>query len=200
MLSGLAKTLSGFADVTEGMIIMTEIIQKTTVVVKELAAAAKLEPGDLVIIGCSSSEVAGGVIGKHSSPEIGKAIFEAAHSVLSDMGVYVAAQCCEHLNRAVILEKQAAKARGLEIVNVVPVAKAGGSLATAAMQVLENPVAVEYIKADAGIDIGDTLIGMHLKAVAVPFRASVKKIGGANVVCATTRPKYIGGERANYIK
>ena len=85
-----------------------------------------------------------------------------------------------------------------DIVNVVPQPKAGGSFATAAYAAFSDPVAVEHIRADAGMDIGDTLIGMHLKEVAVPVRLSVKTVGEAPLVCARTRPKFIGGCRAVY--
>ena len=165
----------------------------------ELLEAAHLKEHDLVVIGCSSSEIAEYRIGSHSSEEIGEAVFTAVYQVLSSHGIDVAAQCCEHLNRALILEKEAAERYGYEMVNVVPALKAGGSFATAAYAGMRCPVAVERIQAHAGIDIGDTLIGMHLRAVAVPVRISVKEIGGAHVVSARTRLKYIGGERAKYL-
>ena len=177
---------------------MTSVIEQTTAVVTQFLDACNIKAGDLVIIGCSSSEIAGGTIGKLSSPEIGEAVFSTVNSILRERGIFTAAQCCEHLNRAVILEREAAEKRGYEIVNAVPFPKAGGSLATAAYNQLSDPVAVETVKADAGIDIGDTLIGMHLKAVAVPVRIAQRNIGGANVVCARTRPRLIGGERTHY--
>lgn len=177
---------------------MNVIVAETKAVVTEFLEQTSLKAGDVVIVGCSSSEVAGGTIGKNSSVEIGKAIYETASEVLGEKGIYIACQCCEHLNRAVILEREAARARNLEIVNAVPFPKAGGSFATAGYNGMKDPVAVECIKADAGIDIGDTLIGMHLKAVAVPLRLSRRKIGEANVVCARTRPRLIGGERTHY--
>ena len=183
---------------TERKKTVNRIIEETTAVVTELLENTSLKAGDVVVIGCSSSEVTGGMIGKNSSPETGKVIFDAINAVLGKNGIFVAAQCCEHLNRAVIVERAAAEKRGLEIVNAVPFPKAGGSFATAAYNGMSDPVAVEFIKADAGIDIGDTLIGMHLKHVAVPLRVSQKKIGNANVVCARTRPKLIGGERTHY--
>ena len=164
----------------------------------ELLEAAHLKEHDLVVIGCSSSEIAEYRIGSHSSEEIGEAVFTAVYQVMSSHGIDVAAQCCEHLNRALILEAEAAQAYGYEPVNVVPQLKAGGSFATAAYATLEHPVAVEHIKAHAGIDIGDTLIGMHMKDVAVPVRIKTKEIGSAHVVCARTRPKFIGGIRARY--
>ena len=178
---------------------MFEEIQKSALtVVSELVESANLKAGDLLVIGCSSSEIVGGKIGKNSSPQAAEAVFEAVYPLLKEKGIYLAAQCCEHLNRAVILEEKCAKARGYEIVSVIPQPKAGGSFATAAYKSFTSPVAVEEIRADAGIDIGGTLIGMHLKRVAVPVRLSMKKIGEADVICARTRPKFIGGCRAVY--
>lgn len=165
---------------------------------KEILDAAKLEKGELFVAGCSTSEVGGAVIGTASRPELAEAVFGGIFQAAGEAGVYLAAQCCEHLNRALVLEREAAKAYGYEIVNVVPQPKAGGSFATAAFKAMEHPVAVEHIRAHAGIDIGDTLIGMHLRDVAVPVRTKTKTIGSAHVVCARTRAKYIGGGRAVY--
>lgn len=165
---------------------------------KELIEAAKLKEGQLFVVGCSTSEVGGASIGTFSSPDLAEAVFGGIYQATQEAGVYLAAQCCEHLNRALILEKCAADKYGYEIVNVVPQPKAGGSFATAAYKAFEEPVAVEHIKAHAGIDIGDTLIGMHLRDVAVPVRIRTKEIGDAHVVCARTRPKFIGGGRAVY--
>ena len=164
----------------------------------ELIKAADLKEGMILVIGCSTSEVAGEKIGTFSSPQLAAAVFEGIYKATKETGVYLAAQCCEHLNRALILEEAAAEKYGYEPVNVVPQPKAGGSFATAAYQALLKPVAVEHIKAHAGIDIGDTLIGMHLKDVAVPVRIAQKTIGAAHVVCARTRRKFIGGCRAIY--
>ncbi len=175
-----------------------EIREQTKQVFLELMEEAKLEEGDILVVGCSSSEVACHKIGSWSSEEIGKAIFEVLHQECRKKGIYLAAQCCEHLNRALIIEKQAVKEHRLPMVNVIPQLKAGGSFATAAWNGFANAVAVEELKAQAGIDIGDTLIGMHLQPVAVPVRTSVTSIGSAHVVCARTRLKYIGGERAVY--
>ncbi|MFT4005938.1 MAG: TIGR01440 family protein [Lacrimispora sp.] len=177
---------------------LEEIRNQAETAARELLEAARLSEKDLVVIGCSSSEISDHRIGSHSSAEIGQAVFSAVYKVFHEQGIYVAAQCCEHLNRALILEKEAALHYGYESVNVVPQLKAGGSLATAAYTVLQCPVAVESIKAHAGIDIGDTLIGMHLKAVAVPVRIKTRYIGSAHVVAARTRPKFIGGIRACY--
>ena len=163
----------------------------------ELVEAAKLQKGDILVVGCSSSEVVGLHIGKGSDINAAAAIYEGIQSVLVPKGIYIAAQCCEHLNRAVILEK-AALLPGTEIVNVVPHPKAGGSFATTVYQNAECPVAVETIQADAGMDIGGTLIGMQLKKVAVPVRLSLNHIGEAILLCARTRPKFIGGIRAQY--
>lgn len=167
-------------------------------VVEELLEVSKLETGDVMVVGCSSSEVASKKIGTFSSEEIGEAIFETIYSVLKPRGIYLAAQCCEHLNRALIIEKALAKELRIPVVNVVPQIKAGGSFATAAYKNYKQPVAIEKIEAQAGIDIGDTLIGMHLAPVAVPVRTKQATIGGAHVVCARTRAKFIGGERASY--
>ena len=166
--------------------------------VTELLEVADLAAGDIFVVGCSSSEIIGGKIGKASSIEAAEAAFEGIYSILEEKGIFLAAQCCEHLNRALVLERECAEKYGYEIVSVVPQPKAGGSFATTAYRTFRNPVIVEHIKASAGMDIGDTLIGMHLKDVVVPVRLNVKKIGEANLVCARTRAKYIGGERAKY--
>lgn len=165
---------------------------------KELFETARMEEGQLFVVGCSTSEVGGVAIGTFSSPDIAEAVFGGLYQATQEAGVYLVAQCCEHLNRALILEKEAALRYGYEIVNVVPQPKAGGSFATTAYKAFDCPVAVEHIKAHAGMDIGDTLIGMHLMDVAVPVRIRTKEIGDAHVVCARTRPKFIGGERAQY--
>ena len=177
---------------------LEEIRDQVREVVLELLEAAKLKRGDLMVVGCSSSEILSERIGTHSSREVGEAVFQGIYGELKERGIYLACQCCEHLNRALILEKEAAEKYGFEEVNVVPQLKAGGSFAVAAYQHFEHPAAVEEVRADAGIDIGDTLIGMHLKKVAVPVRTARKSIGGAHVVCARTRLKFVGGERAVY--
>ena len=163
----------------------------------ELVEIAKLKQGDILVIGCSSSEVVGLRIGKGSDINAAGAVYEGVMQVLAPKGIYLAAQCCEHLNRAVIVEK-AALLPGTEIVNVVPQPHAGGSFAMTVYGHAKGPVAVEEIKADAGMDIGDTLIGMQLKHVAVPVRLSLNQIGEAHLVCARTRPKFIGGSREVY--
>ena len=177
---------------------LERIREQAECAVRELLEVAKLEPGEILVVGCSSSEVSGENIGSASSPEIAGAICEGILPVAVEHGIYLAAQCCEHLNRALILECEAARKFGYEPVNVVPQPKAGGSFATAFYRSCRHPVAVEHIRARAGMDIGDTLIGMHLAEVAVPVRLSIRKIGDANLVCARTRPKYIGGYRAHY--
>ena len=164
---------------------------------EQFCEAAKLKKGMLVVMGSSSSEVRGSKIGSDSSLEVAEAVFGEIYKVLSEKGVYLAVQCCEHLNRALIVEREALTP-GQDIVNAVPQLHAGGAFAMTAYKTLKDPVAVEHIRADAGIDIGSTLIGMHLKDVAVPVRIARKTIGSAYVVCARTRAKYIGGERARY--
>ena len=175
-----------------------EITQQAGTVVTELLEQANLRPGSLFVIGCSSSEMVGKHIGKGSSMEAAQAAFAGIYPLLQEKGIHLAVQCCEHLNRAIIMERVTAEAKGYEIVNVMPQPHAGGSMAVTAWNAFEDPVAVETIQADAGMDIGGTLIGMHLRRVAVPVRTSLDHIGEAIVLCARTRPKYIGGPRAVY--
>ena len=166
--------------------------------VRELLAVAGLKKGDIFLVGCSSSEIVGGQIGHASSFETAQAVWAAIKPILDEAGVWLAAQCCEHLNRALILESACAEEYGYEPVSVKPQPKAGGSFATTAWESFDRPVAVEHIRAHAGLDIGGTLIGMNLRDVAVPVRLSVDRIGEAILLCARTRPKLIGGERAQY--
>ncbi len=182
-------------EVTDEALI-THVKQEVREAAEALAEEARLTRGQLVVVGCSSSEVLGDRLGSHSAPAVGQAIFDALTEVFDQRGIYIAAQCCEHLNRALIIERAAVP--GAEIVNVVPVPKAGGSFATAAYHGFADPVAVEHIRADAGLDIGGTLIGMHLREVAVPVRLGRDRIGEAVLLAARTRPKFIGGERAVY--
>ncbi len=170
--------------------------EEAALAAEELIEKASLKKGNIVVIGCSSSEIIGEKIGTHSDFDVAKEVFEALYEVFSKHDIYIAAQCCEHLNRAIIIERAAAV--GKEFVNVIPQPKAGGSFATNAYKHFSSPVALEHISADAGLDIGNTLIGMHLKEVAVPLRLSVKKIGSAPLVAARTRAKFIGGCRAVY--
>ncbi len=166
--------------------------------VSELIERAALKEGQLLVVGCSSSEVAGGLIGHDSSVPCAQAVYRGIAPILKERGIALCVQCCEHLNRAIIMERAAAETYGYEIVAVVPQPKAGGSFATVAYANMTDPVAVEEISAHAGIDIGGTLIGMHLRRVAVPLRLTTEKIGEARILCAYTRPKYIGGCRAFY--
>ena len=174
------------------------IKQECISVIEELCRVAGLKKGDILVVGCSTSEVVGSKIGTNSDPDTALEIYEGISTVLGEKGIYLAVQCCEHLNRAIVTERAAVPFA--EPVNVVPQKKAGGSLATVAYGKMSDPVVIEEIKADAGIDIGLTLIGMHLKRVAVPVRLSVNKIGNALFTCARTRPRFIGGERAVYNK
>lgn len=176
-----------------------DIKKDANAAVLEVIEKARLKEGSILVIGCSTSEVVGEHIGKASSLEIAKELFDAIYPELESRGIFIAAQCCEHLNRAIITSKECADKYLLEQVNVRPRIKAGGSFATVVYESINSPVAVEHIRADAGIDIGNTLIGMHLKEVAVPLRLSINKIGEANIVCARTRLKFIGGERADYV-
>lgn len=190
-LQGIAKSQQ-----TAGQ--LEEIREQTDRVVCELLRAACMKEGEILVVGCSSSEVGAHQIGSWSSAETGKIIFETIYRRTQENGIYLAAQCCEHLNRALIVEEEAARKYGLELVNAVPQLKAGGSFATAAYAGFHSPAAVERIQAHAGIDIGDTFIGMHLRPVVVPVRLSLSQIGSAHVTCARTRLKYIGGERTAY--
>ncbi len=164
----------------------------------QILQAAALKKGQLLVVGCSTSEVAGAGIGTFSSPELAKAVFWGIYRAAKEAQVYLAAQCCEHLNRALIVEEACADKYGYEPVCVIPQPKAGGSFATTAWENFERPVAVEHIRAHAGIDIGGTLIGMHLRDVAVPVRLSLGRVGEALLLCGRTRPKFIGGSRAVY--
>lgn len=177
---------------------MDNLYEQAKQVAHELVTGANLDSGDLIAVGCSTSEIIGSKIGTDSQPEVAQRVFSGFYEVLKENNIYLAAQCCEHLNRALVVEREYAKAHNLEIVNAVPQPKAGGSFATAAYKSFKNPVLVEEVKAEAGLDIGGTLIGMNLKRVAVPMRLSVNKIGEANIIVARTRPKYIGGKRAVY--
>ena len=177
---------------------LEKIKQDAITAVTELLDAAQLRAGDILVIGCSSSEMVGEKIGTHSSVDAANALADAVLPLLKEKGVHIAVQCCEHLNRALIIESAVAEQYGYESVNVVPQPKAGGSFATAVWQRMDAPTAVEHVRAHAGLDIGGTLIGMHLKEVAVPVRLSIKSIGAAPILCARTRPKFIGGCRAVY--
>ena len=177
---------------------LSEISGQLEKIINALLASHPQKKGSVFVIGCSSSEVAGGSIGKNSSAEIGKTIFETAERILSAKGIFLACQCCEHLNRALVVERGCAEKYNLDEVCVVPWLHGGGSFATAAYYGFKEPVVVEHIRATAGIDIGSTLIGMHLKDVAVPVHPEQKFIGKAYVTAAFSRPKLIGGERARY--
>ncbi len=172
------------------------IYEQTQAAIAELYEKANLQAGSIVVIGCSTSEVVGSRIGTNSSPDTAQEIFNALHDFAKAKGLFLAVQCCEHLNRAIVTERKAVPFA--EQVCVIPQPKAGGSLATKAYAGLESPVVIEEIKADAGLDIGFTMIGMHLKRVAVPLRLENNKIGEAMVLAARTRPKFIGGARAVY--
>lgn len=175
---------------------MNEIKEQAALAARELCEKAGLEAGQLVVVGCSTSEICGSRIGSDSRPEVAQEVFDAIYRVLSEKGIYLAAQCCEHLNRALIVEREALPYA--DAVNVVPQPKAGGSFATAAYHAFRQPIAVESVRADAGLDLGGTLIGMHLKPVAVPLRLSIDHVGSAILLAARTRPKFIGGSRAVY--
>lgn len=179
---------------------LRDLTNASSKALKELLEVAELKPGQILVVGCSSSEVQGKKIGKSSSLEVGEAIFNGIYPLIKENGLFLAVQCCEHLNRSLIVETECAEKYGLELVTVIPYLKAGGGFGTTAFNRFENPVMVESIKAHAAMDIGDTLIGMHLKRVAVPIRGSIKSIGEAHLTMARTRPPLIGGERAKYTR
>ena len=188
--------MAGIVHEVEKVELLEQVKEEAANAAKQLVAEARLHKGQIVVVGCSTSEVVGRKVGSWSTPEVGQAIFDGLNSVFAPLGIYIAAQCCEHLNRALIVDYDAVP--GAEVVNVVPQPKAGSSFATAAYNAFSHPVALEEIKADAGLDIGGTLIGMHLKRVAVPVRLAQKHIGDAVLLAARVRPKFIGGERAIY--
>ena len=177
---------------------MNDIRNAAAAAVTELIDVAGLREGQILVIGCSSSEIIGETIGHGSSFDTAKAVVDTILPILRERGIFLAAQCCEHLNRALIIERACAERYGLDEACVVPQPKAGGSFATSVWQNFSSPVAVEHIRAHAGLDIGGTLIGMHLREVAVPVRLSTDRIGEARLLAARTRPKYIGGSRAKY--
>ena len=172
--------------------------EQAVLAVREVLEKSKIEPGEVFVVGCSTSETLGAAIGTDSSPDAAKEIFAGIYEVLNERGIYLAAQCCEHLNRAVVIERDAALTFGFPMVNAVPQPKAGGSFATIAYKNFEHPVTVEYISARAGMDIGGTLLGMHIAPVVVPVKLENNKIGEANVTAARSRLKFVGGERAVY--
>ena len=179
---------------------MTSLTSDAAKALRGLLAAAGLKPHGIVVVGCSTSEVAGHKIGSASSADIADAIMSGLLPIIRESQLYLAVQCCEHLNRALVVERECADRYGLELVTVIPHLKAGGALSAAAMKEYSDPVVVESISAHAGMDIGDTFIGMHLRRVAVPVRLEITKIGDAHLTVARTRPKLIGGERALYPK
>lgn len=175
-----------------------ELQRDLTTIVNDVLEQANLKKGDVFVLGCSTSEVVGGHIGKNSSAEVGSWIIETLKQILDEKGIYLAVQGCEHLNRALVVERELADKKGWEIVSVVPALHAGGACSVAAFEQFAAPVEVERVVAQAGVDIGDTSIGMHVKHVQVPVRPSLKELGSAHVTALRSRPKYIGGPRAQY--
>lgn len=180
------------------MIEKEQLIRELTTITREVLAKAQLKAGDIFVLGCSTSEIAGGVIGKNSSKEIGEWVVETLLAILSEQQIFLAVQGCEHLNRALVVERVAQERYNLEEVAVVPQLHAGGACSVAAFRYFNEPVEVEHLVAKAGIDLGDTSIGMHIKHVQVPIRPSIRELGGAHVTALYSRPKYIGGPRAKY--
>ncbi len=177
---------------------IADIVAGLTAATEELLAIGNVKSGQVLVVGCSTSEVLGDKIGTTGSTEVAEAMLSALSQVTGAHGVYLAVQCCEHLNRALVVSREAADKYCWQEVTVRPVRHAGGAMATAAYEKFTQPVVVETIEAHAGLDIGQTLIGMHLKRVAVPVRLQEAKIGEAILTAARTRPPLIGGERAKY--
>lgn len=177
---------------------LRDLEKQTRDIVLDIIDRSAIKKGQLFVLGLSSSEVAGGVIGKNSSAEIGEVIVKTILDELTARGIHLAVQGCEHLNRALVVEKQVAEDKDLEIVNVIPNLHAGGSGQVAAFKFMTNPVEVEEVVAHAGLDIGDTSIGMHVKRVQVPLVPIQRELGGAHVTALASRPKLIGGVRATY--
>ncbi|MEO1770624.1 TIGR01440 family protein [Candidatus Enterococcus ferrettii] len=175
-----------------------ELKESLTTIVHEILNESDLKSGNVFVLGCTTSEIVGGMIGKKSSKEVGEWVIETLKEILDLRGIYLAVQGCEHINRALVVEREIAEKKDWEIVNVRPVLHAGGSCSVAAFEQFTDPVEVEHVVAQAGIDIGDTSIGMHIKHVQVPVRPSIKELGGAHVTALRSRAKYIGGPRANY--
>lgn len=177
---------------------LTTIALQTRQAVNELLEQTSLKVGDIFVLGCSSSEILGQKIGKHSNLEIGQTIIQTLREILQPKGIFLAVQGCEHLNRALVVERSCASKYNLEIVSVCPSLDAGGAAQVAAFQQFNDPVEVEHIVANAGMDIGDTCIGMHIKFVQIPVRTSIQTIGQAHTTYLSSRPKLIGGPRAKY--
>lgn len=180
------------------MVSIEEVSRQVSQAVSGLLAVAEMKPGQILVVGCSTSEVGGARIGSQGSEQVAQAILDPLMAAVAENKIFLAIQCCEHLNRALIVEAEAAQKYGLEIVSAMPIASAGGSLSAKAFKAFSNPVLVEAIQAHGGIDIGDTFIGMHLRPVVVPVRLELKKVGSAHLTLAKTRPKLIGGARAVY--
>ena len=179
-------------------ILAEEAVRVLSTCVRELRDAGRLSPGSMILLGCSTSEISGGRIGKASVPEFGEAVARAFLSACSAFSFQPAFQCCEHLNRAVVLPRTALQGRQLTQVCAIPQPHAGGSVAAAAWKLLEEPVLCQSVQADAALDVGDTLVGMHIRPVAVPLRGSYSSLGNAHLVMAYSRLPLIGGARAVY--
>lgn len=175
-----------------------QVMNDLNSIVTEWTSHSFLNKDDLFVIGCSTSEIAGEQIGTSGSEDLAGHIFDALQTLTKKTGIHLVFQCCEHLNRALVVERETMKTYGLEEVTVVPLPEAGGSMASYAYKQMKDAVVVESVQAHAGMDIGDTMIGMHLKNVAVPLRFKQQSIGHAHVTAARTRPKLIGGSRASY--
>ena len=178
--------------------LLEQLKLQTEQLLKEFFAKVCMPQESILVVGCSTSEVLGQHIGQGGTIQVAQVILSSLLASVQERDIFLAIQCCEHLNRALVVEKNCQMRYNLEQVSAYPIATAGGSMAACAMQLYKQPVLVESIQAQAGIDIGQTLIGMHLQKVAVPIRLEITKIGQAQLTCAYTRPKLIGGPRAVY--
>ncbi len=181
-----------------GVLDLGEVKEQVRTAVSGLLEIARLRPGQVLVLGCSTSEVQGKRIGSTGNTDVAAAILDGVHEALKGTGVQLAVQCCEHLNRCLVVERETQEKYNLTEVTVLPVPHAGGATAATALKRFSDPVVVESIQAHAGIDIGDTFIGMHLRPVAVPVRLAIREIGDAHLTLARTRPKLVGGKRAVY--
>jgi uncharacterized protein (TIGR01440 family) len=166
--------------------------------IRELIEIVEPDSGEIFILGGSTSEIQGKEIGSATDLKLGKKIIEVIMEIMAEYELYLAVQGCEHINRSLVIEKKCQLLNHFSEVNVIPQRHAGGAFATEAFELFDEPVTVENMEADLGIDIGDALIGMHLKNVAVPVRLTIKEIGEAHLTAARTRLKLVGGVRAKY--
>ncbi len=197
-IESITETDASAAATTLGSDTKQSIASALRECLEDLAQEAGLKEGSLVVVGASTSEVLGRRIGTATSVDLGQVLVDEVLAFFTSLGCDVAFQCCEHLNRSLVLSRSVAESRGYNQVFAIPVPGAGGAVASCAYFALPDACLVSQVSADAGIDIGDTLIGMHLRRVAVPVRGRRNQIGNAHVTMARSRPPLVGGSRAVY--